>query len=266
MKKHISVLSLSTVMIFCAALLCGCGTTQTEPRITQVAIIDTLLGGMYDGSATVGQLKSWGNIGIGTMHQLDGEMLVVDGVVYQVKYDGTVNRPADSETIPFATVVNFVPTKKIQLKNIKSFKDFEKQVPKYIANRNVPVAIHFKGKFSFMHTRSVERQKKPYRPLIEASKNQAEFKFKNISGDMVGFLFPKYVKGMNVPGWHVHFVDKDRRCGGHILDFSLLDGELEICEIYDFRAVFPAGSDHLAKLDLNKDRGQELKKVESSRE
>ena len=235
MKKHFSVISLFTMMICCAALLCGCATAQ--PRITQVAIIDTLLGGMYDGSATVGQLKSWGDLGIGTMHQLDGEMLVVDGVVYQVKYDGAVNRPGDSETIP-----------------------------RYIANRNVPIAVRFTGKFSFMHTRSVERQKKPYRPLIEASKNQAEFKFKNISGDMVGFLFPKYVKGMNVPGWHLHFIDKDRRCGGHILDFSMLDGELEICEIYDFRAIFPTGSDHLAKLDLDKDRGQELKKVESSRE
>ena len=264
MKKHISVVSLFTLTVCCAALLCGCATAQ--PRITQVAIIDTLLGGMYDGSATVKQLKSWGNLGIGTMHQLDGEMLVVNGVVYQVKFDGSVNRPDNSETIPFATVVNFVPTKQVQLGTIKSFKDFEKLVPQYITNRNVPVAIRFTGTFSSMHTRSVERQKKPYRPLIEASKNQAEFKFKNISGDMVGFLFPKYVKGMNVPGWHLHFIDKDRRCGGHILDFSTLNGKLEICEIYDFRAVFPAGSDHLAKLDLNKDRAQELKKVESSRE
>ena len=266
MKKHIPVFSISTVMICCAALLCGCATTKNEPRITQVAIIDTLLGGMYDGSATVGQLKSWGDLGIGTMHRLDGEMLMVDGVVYQVKYDGSVNRPADSETIPFATAVNFIPNKRIRLSNIKSFKDFEKQVPQYIANRNVPVAVRFTGKFSYMHTRSVERQNKPYRPLVEASKNQAEFKFKDISGDLVGFLFPKYVQGMNVPGWHVHFVDKDRRCGGHVLDFSLLDGELAICEIYDFRAVFPADSTHLAQLDLNKDRGQELKKVESSRE
>ena len=264
MKKHFSVLFLSTMMICCAALLCGCRTP--EPRITQVAIIDTLLGGMYDGSATVEQLKSWGTIGIGTMHQLDGEMLVVDGVVYQVKFDGSVNRPADSETIPFATVVNFVPTKVVQLGAIKSFKDFEKEIPQYIANRNVPVAVRFTGTFSRMHTRSVERQKKPYRPLIEASKNQAEFKFKNITGNMVGFLFPKYVKGMNVPGWHLHFIDKDRRCGGHVLDFSMLNGKLEICEIYDFRAIFPSNSSHLAELDLNKDRGRELEKVESSRE
>ena len=264
MRKPLSVLSLFAAAIACAALLSGCRTEA--PRITQVAIIDTLLGGMYDGSATVGQLKSWGDTGIGTMHQLDGEMLVVDGVVYQVKYDGSVNRPGDTETIPFATAVNFVPSKRIKLENIKSFKDFEARIPQYIANRNVPVAVHFTGKFSFMHTRSVERQKKPYRPLVEASKNQAEFKFNDISGDMVGFLFPKYVQGMNVPGWHLHFIDKDRRCGGHILNFSLLDGELEICEIYDFRAVFPRGSDHLAQLDLNKDRGQELKKVESSRE
>ena len=263
MKKHFSVLSLLAMICCAAALLCGCGTT--EPRITQVAIIDTLLGGMYDGSATVGQLKSWGDLGIGTMHQLDGEMLVVDGVVYQVKYDGSVNRPADSETIPFATVVNFVPSKRVRLGAVKSFRDFEKQIPQYITNRNVPVAVRFTGTFTSMHTRSVERQKKPYRPLVEAAKNQAEFKFKNISGNMVGFLFPKYVKGMNVPGWHLHFIDKDRRCGGHVLDFSVLDGELEICEIYDFRAIFPAGSAHLAQLDLNKDRGQELKKVESSR-
>ena len=273
MKKHFSIFSIFIATICCAALLSGCGTCCTgktcgaaKPRITQVAIIDTLLGGMYDGSATVGELKSWGDTGIGTMHQLDGEMLVVDGVVYQVKYDGSVNRPADSETIPFATVVNFVATKRIKVGNIKSFKEFETLIPQYVANRNVPVAIRLKGNFSYMHTRSVERQKKPYRPLIEASKNQAEFKFKNISGDMVGFLFPKYVKGMNVPGWHVHFIDKDRRCGGHILDFALSDGELEICEVYDFRAVFPSDSTHLAQLDLEKDRGQELKKVESSRE
>ena len=264
MKKHFSIFSLSAAIICCAALLCGCRTTA--PRITQVAIIDTLLGGMYDGSATVGQLKSWGNLGIGTMHQLDGEMLMVDGVVYQVKYDGSVNRPANSETIPFATVVNFIPTKRIQLGTIQSFKDFENQIPQYITNRNIPVAVCFTGNFSFMHTRSVERQKKPYRPLVEAAKNQAEFKFNDISGNMVGFLFPKYVQGMNVPGWHLHFVDKDRRCGGHILDFSMLNGELEICEIYDFRAIFPTESTHLAQLNLNKDRGQELKKVESSRQ
>ena len=264
MKKYFSLLSLSVAMICCAALLCGCGTT--EPRITQVAIIDTLLGGMYDGSATVGQLRTWGDLGIGTMHQLDGEMLMVDNVVYQVKFDGSVNRPADAETIPFATAVNFIPAKRITLGTVRSFGDFEKDIPQYISNRNVPVAVRFTGKFSFMHTRSVERQKKPYRPLVEAAKNQAEFKFHDISGDMVGFLFPKYVQGMNVPGWHLHFVDKDRRCGGHVLDFSILEGKLEICEIYDFRAVFPVGSDHLAQLDMNKDRGVELKKVESSRE
>lgn len=263
MKKRFSVIPFYTAVICCAMLFCGC--KSAEPRITQVAIIDTLLCGMYDGSATVGQLKSWGNLGIGTMHRLDGEMLMVNGVVYQVKFDGSVHRPANSETIPFATVVNFVPTHRIQMGAVKSFKEFEKLVANYLSNRNIPVAIRFTGTFSHMHTRSVERQNKPYRPLIEAAKNQAEFKFKDISGDMVGFLFPKYVKGMNVPGWHLHFVDKKRHCGGHVLDFSTLNGKIEICEIYDFRAIFPRNSSHLAQLDLNKDRGQELKKVESSR-
>ena len=262
--KKIFWIPMYAVLLLGAGMFCGCG--KSKPGITQVAIIDTLLCGMYDGSATVGQLKSCGNLGIGTMHQLDGEMLMLDGTVYQVKFDGSVNRPANSETIPFATVVNFIPSKRIQLGAVKSFKDFEKMIPQYISNRNIPVAVRFTGSFSFMHTRSVERQNKPYRPLIEAAKNQAEFKFNNISGNMVGFLFPKYIQGVNVPGWHLHFVDKDRRCGGHILDFSMLNGKLEICEIYDFRAIFPNNSDHLAQLDLEKDRARELKKVESSRQ
>lgn len=54
-------------------------------------MIDTLLCGMYDGSMSVKELKSHGNLGIGTMNHLDGEILMVDHVVYQVKYDGTVH-------------------------------------------------------------------------------------------------------------------------------------------------------------------------------
>jgi acetolactate decarboxylase len=34
---------------------------------------------------------------------------------------------------------------------------------------------------------------------------------------MLGFRFPTYVEGIEVSGYHLHFVSVDRRRGGHVL-------------------------------------------------
>ena len=38
---------------------------------------------------------------------------------------------------------------------------------------------------------------------------------------MVGFRFPAYAEGIEVAGYHLHFVADDRRRGGHVLDSRL---------------------------------------------
>ncbi len=35
---------------------------------------------------------------------------------------------------------------------------------------------------------------------------------------MLGFRFPTYVEGIEVAGYHLHFVDAARSRGGHVLD------------------------------------------------
>ncbi len=67
-------------------MLCGC--EPPKPGITQVATIDSLLCGVYDGSLSVGEIKQYGNLGIGTLNGLDGEMIMLDGVVHQLRVDG----------------------------------------------------------------------------------------------------------------------------------------------------------------------------------
>jgi acetolactate decarboxylase len=34
---------------------------------------------------------------------------------------------------------------------------------------------------------------------------------------MLGFRFPDYAEGIEVSGYHLHFIDADRRRGGHVL-------------------------------------------------
>ena len=126
---------------------------------------------------------------------------------------------------------------------------------------NIFYGIRIKGTFSLMHTRSVPAQKKPYPPLADVAKNQPEFHMKNVSGTIIGFRCPPYVKGIGVPGYHLHFLSDDLSSGGHILDFTIKSGKAELDLCNRFYLVVPDG-DALKGLDLSTDRGAELMEVE----
>ena len=85
-------------------------------------------------------------------------------------------------------------------------------------------AVMIQGEFSYVKTRSVPAQEKPYPPLAEVTKNQPTFEFTDVTGTMVGFRCPPYVTGINVPGYHLHFLTDDRTAGGHLLEFTVAPG------------------------------------------
>jgi len=59
--------------------------------LTQVSTIDAILNGLYDGVITYGDLKQYGDFGIGTFNALDGEMVAVDGNFYCPDYFAGLN-------------------------------------------------------------------------------------------------------------------------------------------------------------------------------
>ena len=44
------------------------------------------------------------------------------------------------------------------------------------------------------------------------------FELTGVDGTMLGFRFPEYAEGIEVSGWHLHFISEDRSRGGHVLD------------------------------------------------
>ncbi|MCF7976024.1 MAG: acetolactate decarboxylase, partial [Phycisphaerae bacterium] len=75
-------------LLVCVCLLAGCQTIPVTNTVTQYSTIDALLAGAYDGVASCGDVLEYGDLGIGTFDKLDGEMVVLDGVVYQVPASG----------------------------------------------------------------------------------------------------------------------------------------------------------------------------------
>jgi acetolactate decarboxylase len=242
------------------SLLAGCATT---PRDTahQHSTIDALLAGVYDGSLTLAELSTHGNFGIGTFDRLDGEMLMMDKHIYQIKSDGKVYTPPLTLTTPFATVCRFNPEQEFDIKPGTDFEALKEQIAKVSGNPNLFYAIRIEGRFKTMHTRSVPAQSKPYPDLKTVAENQPEFHMQDVEGVIVGFKCPAYVEGINVPGCHLHFLSSDKAKGGHILDFEVISGRCEIDTLTRYTLTLPTDSD-FAGTDLSLDRSHELKSVE----
>lgn len=233
-----------------------------QDTVMQISTIDALVAGLYDGTMSCDRLLQYGDLGIGTFDHLDGEMLVLDGTVYQVKADGRVYTPDRKITTPFAAVCRFGVDDTITLKKGMDFKELEEMIDTSISNKNLFYAIKITGTFSYMKTRSVPAQDKPYPPLAEATKNQSVFEMKNVSGTIVGFRCPTYVKGVNVPGYHLHFISDDRARGGHILGLETDTGICAIDRCNRFFMVLPTEGEAFQKVDLSKDRTKDLYQIE----
>lgn len=241
-------------------LLAGCAAAPKN-TLMQVSTIDALLAGSYDGQMTVGELLMHGTLGIGTFDALEGEMIVMDRQVYQARADGTVRLMPSSVTTPFASVVDFKADTFIKLDGETTLSGFQREADRILSNKNIFLAVRFDGTFPSMKVRSVPKQKKPYPPLAEVTQHQAVFEYTNVTGTVLGFRCPAFVKGVNVPGWHLHFISADRKLGGHILDFTAAEGTLQIDTCNRFYMILPEDA-RLQTLDLSKDRSAELERVE----
>ena len=236
--------------------------------IYQVALLQSLTQGYYDGIIKVSELKEHGDIGIGTFEGVNGEMIVLDGKVYQALGDGTVQEADENETVPFSNVTFFDSDVSVKLKDIKGMASFKSELDRTVAEKgkNMFYAVKVTGTFEKMFVRSELKQEKPYKSLDKALEtDQREFNYENITGTVVGLYCPDYMGGLNATGWHFHFISDDRTKGGHMLDLSFKEATAELDITPSFDMTLSDNGD-FQSMELAKDVNDAIKKVETNEE
>ena len=233
----------------------------------QVSLLQGLTLGDYHGSVSVATLKTKGDTGIGTFDRLHGELIMVDGVVYRAAEDGRVSVVPDQETVPFADVTFFEADERRALQSVKDFAALrallDKRVQELGPNRFYMIRLD--GLFSEMHVRSERAQSEPYRPLAAVmDKDQTLFDHKDIRGTVVGLYCPVYMDHLNVPGWHLHFVSKDRTQGGHVLELSVAEAELSWDYTGGFAMLLPENQ-MFRNFDFIANQAEDIRKVEQGK-
>jgi acetolactate decarboxylase len=217
---------------------------EREPHVIfQTSTIDALLDGAYDGEVSFGQLRDHGDLGLGTFDACDGEMIAVDGAFFRAAADASVGPVADSETTPFAVVTFFEPGIRLMIGEPLDHEGLLALVDSRLPVSAACHALRVDGHFDYVRARSVPRQQKPYRPLAEVAKEQRLFELEDLGGTLVGFRFPDYAQGINVAGYHLHFVSDDRTRGGHVLDCRVRSGVVAIDHSSELHVELPVGVD-----------------------
>ena len=230
--------------------------------VFQYSNINALLAGYFDGDMSLQRLSRKGNFGLGTLNGLDGELIAVDGTFYQIKADGKAFVLPNNAKTPFAVVTEFAAEQTIKLPENLSYEELQAFLSKQIHKNNHIQAIRIDGRFSTLKVRSIPQQKPPYRTLAEINKtDMVIFNHTDVEGTLVGFRFPPYLNTLNVSGYHFHFIDKERKFGGHVLDLTSTSGQIGLKNTSRFKMVLPQ-DDQFNQLDLSKDFSQDLQAVE----
>ena len=224
---------------------------EHEPHVLfQASTIGALLEGAFDGDVSFAELAEHGDLGLGTLNGLDGEMIALDGAFYRADVDGYCEPIAPEARTPFAALAWFEASFETQLTGPMTYAELLAELDRVAADPEASCAMRIDGEFERILARSVPRQLPPYKTLTEVVADQHVFELPDVEGTVVGFRFPDYARGLEAEGYHLHFISADRERGGHVLDCRPRDVTVAIDLSGELHVELPPGVE-LASAELD---------------
>lgn len=237
---------------------------ERDPHVLfQASTIGALLDGAYEGDVTFAELTEHGDLGLGTLNALDGEMIALDGRFFRADSRGHVSEVEPAARTPFAVLTWFEPTVEADIDEPLAHDELIALLDGRLPEGTVACAVRIDGIFELVHARSVPRQQPPYRPLAEVVGTQTVFDLPDVEGTIVGFRFPDYSEGFEVSGYHLHFISADRSRGGHVLEARPRRARARIDVSTDLHVELPPGIE-LASVHVSRQVHEALERAEHS--
>lgn len=210
-------------------------------KLFQYNTLGALMAGLYGGSLTVSELLEHGDLGLGTLDSIDGELIVLDGKAYQAKGSGEkpqVVEVAGDMKVPYAAVIFHQAEVIFKQRFEMTSKQLEQRIESYYDGENLFRSLKIKGRFSHMHVRMIPKSTSDVK-FAEVATQQPEYQAEDIVGTIVGIWTPEIFHGVSVAGYHLHFISDDLTFGGHVIDYVITEGFIEVGAVDQLDQRFP---------------------------
>jgi acetolactate decarboxylase len=241
-KKTLFLVGISLVRVSAQA-------QQTDYRdnvLFQYGIGEAFLGGLFRGTLSVGDLKKHGDFGIAAPDLVDGEVIMNNGKIYQTKASGITTEMPDSAKLPMALACFFKPDTSFTITNASSEADAFAQIDAHLHNKNSIYAVKITGLMSELKTKAFYPvSSEPFPAVASLIANQKIFNMSEVKGILFGVKVPNYWTGINIAGYHLHYLGENYKTGGHVLDFTPENVLVEIALIRQVNIQVPQDSDFI---------------------
>ena len=236
--------------------------------VYQVSTLQALALGHTKSVVTVKELLDHGDIGLGTFEDVNGEMIVVDGVCYRATEDGTIWKADPDMGVPFAAVAKRGDDPGFEIENIADILKLKEvltlKIEEVFGLNSMHIA-RIDGEFSKVYARSESAFRSQHVELKDIlSETQRDFLFENITGTLVCVYYPDYMDGINAQGWHIHFLSQDHTKGGHVFDLEIVRGHISLTKINRIEIQLP-NEPAFDTYSLKEASDSDIKKVEQGK-
>ncbi|MGB6150990.1 MAG: acetolactate decarboxylase [Pricia sp.] len=202
---------------------------------------------VFDADLSVSTLKENGDTGLGSFNRLDGEMVMIDGIVYRVRQDGTISEGAATDTIVYANAAFFEEEMAFSISEDAGLdvESLQTALLEKVPSPNFFYVFQIKGTFDYMKCGGLTKQEPPFDEGLDVLiPNRPVFEGEAVSGTIVGFYCPDFIGNINVKGFHFHFISDDKKLGGHVMDFeTALPLNVQVDKKTDYHFVLPDNAD-----------------------
>lgn len=255
------------VKLFPLALLLvsflGCKSNEEQPKVIesnsdkntfyQYNIWWGFVNKVFDGDLPVSELKKRGDIGLGSYTQLDGELIMLDGIPYRVREDGKVTVANDNDLIVYVDAAFFEPEFSFKIGEVSGYDALREIINSKLPTLNQFYTFKVKGKFNYMQCGGLNKQEKPYNKGLDVLiPSRPVFEKTNVEGTLVGFYCPDFIGNINVAGYHFHFISDNKQFGGHAMSFEIDEVNVEVDPLLEYHFALP-GSDDFFNVTLDKE-------------
>lgn len=224
----------------------GSPETSVQPgAVTQFAVLDALLTGVYSAGIPVEEVHRLGDFGVGCCEGLGGEVVIVDGAAFECTADGPPRPMVLTENLPFVDVCRFgeVDGTGVEALDLDAL---TAAVEDRLVSRNLFHAVRLDGVVTRVRTRVTRPQEGRHRPLADVAAEQIETVTLDRAGVVVGFWMPRIYQGISVAGLHLHFLSDDRLVGGHVLDIEISEAVLRLSAFAQISLRLPLDEEFLS--------------------
>lgn len=232
-------------------------------KIYQIGVLPAFMNGIYEGDIPFKKIEKLGDLGLGTVNGLKGELVVLDGDYYQMDESGRASKVNPLDATPFTIVTKLTLFKTVSLEHINNLDEVSKCIEKVMDTPNVFYMFRIDGVFSDVHLRSEHCEMMTHQPLYELLPSiQKKFTLEKSEGTIVGTFCPAYSAGFTIQNFHYHYINRDRTFGGHVFDVKIEHAILKLQKSHEFDLqVFQTPDFYQCSLDV--DMQAALKKVEN---